>query len=154
MEPRTYDVRRLREKITQEPYRSALARIWRGTELEGFLAHPFATPTFPRAVMQAEAKGAVNTDDQNFVEFGFARSVGTRLAFTPGVLLSVAAARGEKRPAVTDGEVDWDAVEDRRVSSYVMETATPILPPFRPNEPLPLNQRRARAQALVHAMNS
>jgi hypothetical protein len=149
--PIVFDVPRTRERITREPFRSALAKVWRVTDLEGVLAQHIANAEFARAVMAAE-KGRVNTDDQNVVEFGFARSVGREQNFGSGTVLELARERGEVWPAVAGGAVDWDAVEDRRVSSYAAEVQDAPMPPAGPNEPEAMRHRRRRAAALAHAV--
>jgi spermidine synthase len=146
--PIAFDVPRMRQRITQEPFRRATAKVWRATDLEGFLAHHIANSRFARAVAGAE-NGRINTDDQNLVEFSFGRTVGKHGLFGPSTLLALAQARGEERPDVVGGPVDWDAVEDQRISFTAAEGVEPKLPPVAPNEPPALQQRRLRAAALT-----
>ena len=150
LEPIVPDVGMMRERMNQEPYRSALAKIWRITDVEGVFGHHMANADFARAVAKAE-KGRVNTDDHNFIEFSFARSVGSKGLFNVTQLLQVATSRGEERPTVA-GSVDWEAVEDRRITSFVMEGTDPPVPPQRPNEPVSWRHRRFRVAALAHLL--
>jgi spermidine synthase len=149
--PVTFDVPRMRQRITQEPFRGAMAKVWRATDLEGFLAHHIANARFAQAVAAVE-NGRINTDDQNLVEFSFGRTVGKHGLFGPSTLLALAQARGEERPDVAGGPVDWDAVEDQRISFTAAEGVEPKLPPVAPNEPISLQQRRLRAAALTQVL--
>jgi spermidine synthase len=113
-EPIPHDAERLRARIQQEPYRSALAYTWRAADLEAVLAHHLAGPTFARAMREAHGDAPLNTDDQTVIEFGFGRTVGGLLGQGTGDVLQAARSRGMDRAAVR-GEVDWDRVEDERV---------------------------------------
>jgi spermidine synthase len=151
VDPIVYDVPRMRERLAHEPYRRAMAKVWRVTDLEGFFAHHIANAQFAKAVAKVEG-GRVNTDDQNLVEFSFARSVGRQGLFGPTSVLTLAQSLGKERPDVAGGPVDWEAVEDRRISSYVVEGVDPTLPPVRPNEPETVRQRRLRGAAFTQLL--
>ena len=151
LDPIPYDVGMMRERIKEEPFRSALGKIWRVTDVEGVLGHHLANDKFARAVAEVEG-GRVNTDDHNFVEFSFARSVGTNSPFGPAKLLQLAQARGEERPAVSNGEVDWESVEDQRLNSWIMEGTDPPLEQPRGPEPQSMLHRRVRIAALAHTL--
>ncbi|MBX3209570.1 MAG: fused MFS/spermidine synthase [Labilithrix sp.] len=69
------DVDRIRARITQEPFASAVREVWKTTSAEGVLAHFVAQPRFAE-VLRDEQLGVRNYDDQNFLEFAFARNVG------------------------------------------------------------------------------
>jgi spermidine synthase len=114
--PITYPVDALRQRIAAEPYRQALLRAWHASDLEGFLAHFVARTSLVDAVAAQEGPEAVNTDDWNRVEFGFAAAVGRHGLFSMDELINVARLRGEDRPAVSDGDVDWTRVEDERLA--------------------------------------
>ena len=114
-EPIVFDVPMMRRRMTEEPYRSALAKVWRVTELEGVFGHHVANSEFARAVRDAE-HGRENTDDQNFVEFAFARSVGTKSAFGPADVIVLARKRNEQRPAVTGPRVAGRALQPEDLS--------------------------------------
>ena len=76
--PVSYDVPRLRARVAEEPYRSALAAVWRTADLEGFLAHYVAGPAVARELAREQA---LNTDDRTLVEYAFARHLGLGKAF-------------------------------------------------------------------------
>jgi spermidine synthase len=123
----------LRRRIAEEPLRSALIHTWRVDDLEGFLAHHVARPSFADAVV-ATFQGPLNTDDRCVMEFGFARGV---VASSRSVefqdLRAAADLRGEQRPALV-GEVDWEHVEDIRLAIPVTESYAPTLPASLPPE--------------------
>jgi hypothetical protein len=116
----------LRRRIGQEPFRTALAMAWRATDLEGMLAHHVAAPAFCRQIW-AGAGQAINTDDRNAVEFGFARTVGAASPFTVADLAAAARGMGADRPAVA-GEIDWSVVEERRMSMALSHGQVPAAP--------------------------
>jgi len=138
--PARHDADALRQTIAQEPYKTALMSIWRVNTVEGFLAHHVANPSFAADVARVY-DGPMNTDDQTVVEFGFARSVGTRGSLSGGDVLRLAQLRGQDRPEVT-GAVDWEAVEDMRVASMVFDSTLATVPLNAPQD------RKLRTQAL------
>jgi predicted membrane-bound spermidine synthase len=76
-EPLAVDVARVRARMTEEPYREALAITWKVDSAEGFLAHLVADDAFASYVA-THTRAEMNTDDRNLVEFGLARSVAGR----------------------------------------------------------------------------
>ena len=152
-EPIVHDVATMRQRLKEEPFKSAASKIWRVTDVEGVFGHHMANADFARSVARAESirGGRINTDDSNFIEFAFARSVGAKGLFNVIQLFQLSRSRGEERPAVS-GDIDWDLVEDRRITSFVMEGTDPPMPPQRPNEPQSLRDRRYRAAALAHLL--
>jgi spermidine synthase len=114
--PRTYSADALGRRIGEEPYRSALAHVWRATDVTSFLGHFIANDGMARALV-ASPYVAQNTDDRNVVEFGFARSVGRSRALIVPELRRAARAGGFSRPPLSDAAaVDWNAVETARVA--------------------------------------
>ena len=152
-EPIVHDITTMRQRLKEEPFKTAASKIWRVTDVEGVFGHHMANADFARSVAKAEKirHGRVNTDDHNFIEFAFARSVGSKGLFSVTQLLQLSRSRGEERAAVS-GDIDWDLVEDRRITSFVMEGTDPPMPPQRPNEPEALRHRRFRAAALAHLL--
>lgn len=71
------DVQRIRDRLSVEPYRTAARAVWKTTSAEGVLAHFVAGPAFVD-MLADQRLGLINTDDQNFLEFAFARNVGNR----------------------------------------------------------------------------
>ena len=105
LEPVSYDVSRLRARIAEEPYRSALAVAWRSVDLEGFLAHFVAGPQTARLW---SARAELNTDDRTQVEYALARSLGARQHFDVETLENLARDGQEHRPQIANGTVDWE----------------------------------------------
>jgi len=117
-EPLVHDVDRVRARLTQEPYRSALPWIWGVDDAEGFYASYVASAAFTEAVRQAE-DGAINTDDHPVLEFGFAKNLGRVGLFDIPRLRALAERRGEDRPTTTGAfraSLDWNRVRELRVA--------------------------------------
>ena len=109
--PRTFQAAALRALIAQEPYKSALAYVWRATDIHGLLAHFLATDAVTRA-FAATPNVEINTDDRNVVEFGLARSVGRPPGNLMGDLRDLARAMGASRPAMDNYDgISWPAVD-------------------------------------------
>jgi len=123
-EPRELDVAALRARIAAEPFRSALERAWRVADLEGVLAHYLAGPALAREIARQEGQ-AINTDDRNLLEFGFARNVGRDSGFSDSDMWAVAHARGEDRPPLRGGPVEWASVEEQRRAFDVLSGRAP-----------------------------
>ena len=122
--PVRHDLERLRARVTQEPYRRALAATWSTNELEGVLAHFIAGP----ALAQELARGKehlINTDDLSYVEFAFGRSVGRKdTGFSIEQLRQSGLNLKAERPEVERGSADWQRVEELRMLDGFVATAT------------------------------
>lgn len=118
-EPIVYDVPRLRARLAQEPFRTALRVAWEAEDAEGFLAFLVARASFSDYLV-AVARGHVSTDDHNEIEFGFARTVGSQEMNVLAELRQEAARRGEDRHEVVGGAIDWRRLEDARTSHMML----------------------------------
>ncbi|MBI5532523.1 MAG: fused MFS/spermidine synthase [Deltaproteobacteria bacterium] len=127
MKPLQYDAAALRARISQEPYRTALAMSWRTTTLEGFLGHYVARPSVGAAIAAAGG-GQLNTDDQILIEFGFARSLNSRVRFDTQDIIDIARPVKQDLPEVR-GEVDWQRVEQERELIPVVDGESPRTSP-------------------------
>ena len=78
------DANALRQRLSTEPYRSAIRRAWMVDSAEGFLGRLVANEDFARAA--AASADTINTDDQTAIEFGFARSLASRYSMTAHVV--------------------------------------------------------------------
>ncbi|MFO0755014.1 MAG: fused MFS/spermidine synthase [Byssovorax sp.] len=145
-EPIVYDVPRLRLKVREEPYRAALSNAWGASDLEGFLAHYVARPSFARLVAERE-EGHINTDDLTPIEFGFARTVGAATGVHGQPLRNLARERHEERPEIPDGLVDWQRVDEQYLDFVTGEGAHPEAFPGAP----PVITQRVKA--LTHWYN-
>jgi hypothetical protein len=142
MKPIAYDAATLRQRLSQEPVRSAMRQTWRAIDLEGFLGHYVANSDFARVVAQKEGS-RVNTDDRNLIEFGLARNLGNMSSFDVRELHQIADARGESRPERSAGNIDWTSVEDQRNAFFADSEVRPLIRDyFTPD-------RRLRAEALA-----
>lgn len=115
-QPVLIDIEQIRRRASGEPYRTALTGAWRVATVEGFLAHFVANEKYAQQMALASR---VNTDDQNFVEFGFARTVG-KSGVTMQQLRALAAETQTVRPQHIRGNVDWNAVDEAIAISPVI----------------------------------
>jgi spermidine synthase len=142
--PMVHDLAQIRARLAQEPYRSAAGLSWRVSDVEGFLSHFVATGGLARKVAEQEGE-SLNTDDDNIVEFGFARAVGTGDAFfSVDDMRRVARQRDEHRPKLLESGVDWDRVDDGVIDLYLGGEDKPAYPEDRPSD-------RAHRLAALHA---
>jgi len=111
--PMTYDAGVLAARIREEPYRSALQVAWGVNDLPGFLSHYVASDSLATAF--AAQQPPINTDDRNYVEFGFARSLGTTTRFNLAELRNLARSRNEHRPPMVMDDELKDALTERTV---------------------------------------
>ncbi len=111
--PFEHDVERTRQRIREEPYKSALGLTWGVADAEGFYSAFIASSAFADAISAGEA-GWVNTDDRPVLEFGFARNLGRGGLFSVRDLQRLAQRRGENRPRLARGELDWGWVREQR----------------------------------------
>lgn len=132
--PVSYDAAKLRTRIAEEPYRSALAFAWRAIDLEAVLGHFVASSPFARHVADAE-QDRLNVDDQALVEFGFARMSADNLALSGKDIRKLARQRSEHRPRGLQGVVDWGRAEEEWASFLIAEEETDDPPDFLGQEP-------------------
>jgi hypothetical protein len=127
--PLKHDVARIRERMAQEPYRSALFDTWRADTVESVFAHLSAGAAFARDIRQGhlDGGGELNTDDRTVLEFGFGRQVGERGNFNTGDVLALAASRGQQRPEMV-GAVDWGEVALARAAFRAYHGRADLLP--------------------------
>jgi hypothetical protein len=123
--PIRYEATRLRARLAEEPFRSAIRNTWRAEDLEGFLSYFVARSSLARDVAAKEP--VVNTDDHNVIEFGFARTVGADGLFGIAELREVARARAEDRPELAEGDVDWARVDADRLRFYPEAEQAPFI---------------------------
>jgi hypothetical protein len=124
-----YDVDRLRKRITEEPWRTALSRVWRADDLEAVFARYVANAELARTVARLEGPN-LNTDDLTLVEFGFARGLGFRSRqFDVSELRSTARDKGWAQPLLEHGALDWKRVTEGTVAMLAADwRAPPALP--------------------------
>ncbi|MFQ5349882.1 MAG: fused MFS/spermidine synthase, partial [Thermoanaerobaculia bacterium] len=108
-----HDLERTARRVEEEPFRTALQSVWGVSGVEGFYAGYVANPEFARAVGEIEGHW-INTDDRPVIEFGFARHVGRSGGFDIAKLRELANLRGQSRPGLVGGELDWQRIEEAR----------------------------------------
>ncbi|MFW5878480.1 MAG: spermidine synthase, partial [Myxococcota bacterium] len=143
--PLVHDVERLRSVTETEPFRSALALFWGVEGAEGLLSRYVASSSFSEKVANEELE--LNTDDRLPIEFAFARTVGMSSGFSIEQLRERALSGGKEqsRPRLTGGDLDWDLVEEHRLSLF---STRHLSPPATMHERLSPN---ARALGSAHA---
>jgi hypothetical protein len=104
-----YAVSKLRSKLATEPFASALGCAWHTADLEGLLSHYVGGAALVDHFIAADS-AAINSDDHNEIEYGFARTLGRSGWDAPAVLYRQSVEIGDHRPAVDGGAVDWKAV--------------------------------------------
>lgn len=116
-DPISYDLDLLRTRIALDPFQSALANVWRTTDLEGVFSHYVGNGKFAQHVMQRPGV-PLNTDDRMILEFAFARNrqAGQHLSFDK--MRRDAQILGADRP-VARGELDWQKVEEQRNGMFL-----------------------------------
>ncbi|HEY8073316.1 MAG TPA: fused MFS/spermidine synthase [Labilithrix sp.] len=109
--PVPIDVDIIRTRIAMEPFSRGAAAAFHTDVAEGVLAHFVANGKLADVLVE-RGMGGTNTDDQNLLEFAFARSVGMRKNLSEDVW-DLAERLHVDRPAMI-GEVDWERVHDQR----------------------------------------
>lgn len=129
MEAKPCHVERLRQRIAQEPYRSALLHIMRLDSLEGLLGHYLASGALATDIARQEGAHS-NTDDRNEVEFAFARTLGGTALLDLKGLQELLHASKKDQPVCDGGSVDWEQVAARHISMFTLREAAPPLPSY------------------------
>ena len=115
--PVSFNVDTLRNRLTEEPFKSGLLAAWQATGLEEFLGHYVANTALADALKQP-ASGPLNTDDRTSIEFSFARSMNMGNSFQIANVRASAHDAQVDRPNNITGEVDWSRVDEARLSSF------------------------------------
>jgi spermidine synthase len=119
---RTISVERLRARIASEPYRAAVRRFWLVEDVEGVLSHFLAGPAVVEQ-MSMHLDPPVNVDDQNLLEYAFARSVGADTPSPVPLVIDYARALGQNRPRL-DAAVDFARVDELLPRAWLIARAT------------------------------
>jgi spermidine synthase len=106
---RAYSVPALRSKLAAEPFAPALRSAWHTADLEGLFSHYVGGVALVDHFIGGDA-AAVNTDDQNEIEYGFARTLGRSDWDVAGALYRQSVEIGDHKPLVNGGTVDWNVV--------------------------------------------
>jgi predicted membrane-bound spermidine synthase len=149
-QPFVHDVPRLRRRVAESHVRSALKLAWHTDSLEGVFGFFVAGERFVAQVAQQEQRR--NSDDHNWLEYGFARSVGQSAGNLIESILAAAGAGGMERPELAGGMIDWDRADAERRAFLVLSNESGLLqstPPRTDGQ-----RRRAEPIALVIDGNS
>lgn len=123
--PRGYNAAALRARIAEEPFKTALANVWRVVNIHGVLAHYLATDAVAR-VLATAPHVEVNTDDRNIVEFGMARSVGRSGSSLLAEIRELShSMKASHLPFDSDAGIRWDVVET--ASTVFVRTGSPVV---------------------------
>jgi spermidine synthase len=127
--PLHYDVGRMRARITEEPWRTALSRVWRADDLEAVFARFVANAGLARDIAALEGN-QLNTDDMTLVEFGFARGLGYRThQFEVAELRNAALEHGNGEPRLINGALSRALLLERAVPMLGADWRPPPAPP-------------------------
>jgi predicted membrane-bound spermidine synthase len=113
MKDRPYPLPLIRRKVAEEPFRSALYKVWGVSGVEGLLGAYLGRPEVSRGIAEQESEiGRINTDDRMLAEFAFARTVGRTGLFSADKLRMNIRERNLHRPVLDGGSVDWTLVDE------------------------------------------
>jgi spermidine synthase len=108
--PLVHDVELLRERMSREPFRTAIHLAWRVESIEGLFGHFVASDLVAATI----AKGAeLNTDDRTIIEYSFARALSGGSFSTISLMQAAQRLKGD-RPAHLRGAINWGLVEVNR----------------------------------------
>lgn len=118
-EPVAYDVEKLRARLREEPFKTALLSAWRADGFEDFLAHYVGNQAVAET-LQHFNQGPLNTDDRTIIEFAFARSVNLMNGFRLANVRVGAIGAHADRPHLVNGEINWARVDEGRLSTNAL----------------------------------
>jgi spermidine synthase len=115
--PPLRDAALLKQRISEEPYKTGLREAWRVTDLESLFSYYIAEPGFALALNE-KFLGPRNTDNRNLLEFDFARSVGRSDLFEVRDALDLARELKLDRPVDLRDELGWGEVVGARARLF------------------------------------
>ena len=139
-EPMVFDVERIRQRITEEPFRTALVRMWLVDSVEGVLSHFVGNSDLLSGIVRRRSP-TLNADDLNILEYAFARSVGVEGLNATGKLIEYSMGAKGNRPTVR-GNVDWARTDELRPRTYLTSGSRG------PDLPMPDAETASRATAV------
>jgi spermidine synthase len=113
--PIVHDLPALRARLREPTYARAMSAAWRSEGAEGLFSHYVARSSFARVAAE-HLTGVLNSDDLAPIEFGFGRMVGDSSADTATSLMESARMRGENRPMLAGGTLDFARTDFERES--------------------------------------
>lgn len=118
-----YTMEQLRTRITQPLFAEALKRVWLTNSVEGLLAHHLASPEFARTLLQ-DTPTAINTDDRNLLEYGFARALSKDNTFETTQVLAMAIEKDLDVPAHLSAQIDRTRLTYERLRMLAADGAS------------------------------
>lgn len=118
-----YTMEQLRARAAQPLFAEALKRVWLTNSVEGVLAHHLATPEYARHLLQASPT-AINTDDRNLLEYGFARALSKDNTFETTQVLAMAIEQDLDVPAHLAPQVDRTRLTYERLRMLAADGAS------------------------------
>ena len=110
----------IEERLAKEPYASAFLNAWRITDVEGLYSRYLANASLVETIAKQE-RDRYNLDDQNFVEYGFARSVGkSTLNLTAQIRTAAIRLKADRSPSMAQ-DLDWELVAEQRAHARALE---------------------------------
>lgn len=131
--PILHDFDRVRARVTTEPYKSALDRVWRVEGVAGFYSGYVGGDALARALAAAE-EGRVSTDDRPRIEFGFARNVGRQGLFDVVELQRLAQRLGVAEPAGVGVPPSPQLVREARLTREMADAFAELAPGAVPHD--------------------
>ncbi|HKU44881.1 MAG TPA: fused MFS/spermidine synthase, partial [Polyangiales bacterium] len=123
-QPLSHDAEQLRARVRSPVIARGMSVAWHTADLEGFLSHYVASPSFSR--LAASSGGAIATDDLSPVEFGFARNVRGEPRAAAESLYEAIHERGENRPVLRGNpQLDWNRIDFEREAFGLLMGAPP-----------------------------
>lgn len=119
---RTYDLAKIAERLSGEPFRSVMPRMWLVEGVEGLFSHFIAGDRVAARLGDA-LEPPLNTDDSMVLEHAFARQVGGKDESISEQLFRLAQRLGQERPSVT-GELDWNRTRELIGRAWAVSNAS------------------------------
>lgn len=140
-EVRSHDLETLAQNVGQEPYKSALSKVWGVSGVSGFFSGFVASHNLATQIVAAE-QDWVDTDEMPLVEFGFSRTVGQSASVTLQDLRLATKSNDASLPQV-NGQLDWPTVlEAQDVRAHFLGSSHGLFP-----DPPKETDARTRAKA-------
>jgi spermidine synthase len=127
LEPLDFDAANIRQRMAEPAMKETLRAAWRTVTIEGVLGHYVASSRFTKDIANRRDV-PINTDDNDLLEYRFARSMGLAGGFSVEQLRKEAVEHQANRPLRLDDGVDWEAVEDSRIAYHAVADGAPLSP--------------------------
>lgn len=111
------DIELLRKRFTERTIREGLKLGWRVSDIEGIVAHYVCGDTTIDKLLKEHAD-LLNQDDQNFLEYAFAKTVGKSTRFSIEDLHLLAMKLDDNSPVSSD-ELNSETIAQRRLAMHL-----------------------------------